>query len=180
MNRCKWCNLKNELYVKYHDEQWGVPCFDDGELFELLVLELFQSGLSWEIILNKRSNFRRAFDGFNYKVIAEYSDADIERLMNDESIVRNRNKIEATVKNAVAFIEIQREFSGFYNYIWSFTEGKTIFENDKTSSTLSDAVAKDLKKRGMSFIGTTVAYSYLQSIGVINSHENDCFLYNGR
>ncbi len=180
MNRCKWCNLKNELYVAYHDKEWAVPVYDDKKLFEQLILELFQSGLSWETVLNKRSFFREAFDGFDVQKVALYSKADIDRLMNNANIIRNRKKIEAAIKNAKVFIEIQTEWGGFHKYIWSFTNGGVVCENDKTRSQLSDILSKDLKRRGMSFVGSTVAYSYLQSIGVINSHDNECYLFKCR
>ena len=175
--RCKWCNLKNPLYVKYHDEEWGQPVYDDKALFEFLVLEPFQAGLSWETILNKRENFRRAFDNFDPKVIMNYDENKILELMNDASIIRNRRKIDATIINAKAFLDIQKEWGTFSEYIWHFTEHQIICEFDKTKSDLSDIISKDLKKRGMKFVGTTIVYSFLQAIGIINSHEEGCFLY---
>ena len=174
--RCGWCNLKNPLYVKYHDEEWGVPVYDDSTLFEFLVLEPFQAGLSWETILNKRENFRVAFDGFDPEVICGYGQEKIEALMADAGIIRNRRKIEATIVNAEVFLKIQKEWGSFSAYIWSFTDGKTLYENDKTFSPLSDRISKDLKKRGMKFVGTTIIYSYLQAVGIINSHEDGCYL----
>ncbi|MBR5000497.1 MAG: DNA-3-methyladenine glycosylase I [Firmicutes bacterium] len=174
--RCSWCNLKNPLYVKYHDEEWGVPVYDDSTLFEFLVLEPFQAGLSWETILNKRENFRVAFDGFDPEVICGYGPEKIEVLMADAGIIRNRRKIEATIVNAEVFLKIQKEWGSFSAYIWSFTDGKILYENDKTFSPLSDRISKDLKKRGMKFVGTTIIYSYLQAVGIINSHEDGCYL----
>ncbi len=178
-NRCRWCNISNPLYVDYHDKEWGVPVHDDGKLFEMLLLESFQAGLSWECILNKREAFRMAFDEFDYKKIAEYDDAKREFLRQDQGIVRNRLKISATIGNARVFMEIQKNFGSFDRYIWSFTECKTIYEYDKTFSPLSDTISKDLKKRGMKFVGTTIIYSYLQAIGIINSHEPECRFYKG-
>ncbi len=175
--RCKWCNLKNQLYVKYHDEEWGIPSYDDKKLFELLVLEPFQAGLSWETILMKRESFRRAFDNFDIDKICNYEEGKIGELLKDSSIIRNRRKIEASIVNARVFREIQKEWGTFSNYIWHFTNGEVIYEVDKTCSELSDHIAKDMKKRGMKFIGTTIIYSYLQAIGVIYSHDIECFLY---
>ena len=175
MNRCSWVNLNNPLYVKYHDEEWGVPSYDDDYLFEMLVLESFQAGLSWECILNKRKAFYKAFDSFNYELIANYNDDKINELINNKDIVRNKRKIEATIKNAKIFIDIQKEYKTFSNYIWSFTNNKTLYNNGLvTSNELSDTISKDLKKRGMAFVGTTIVYSYLQAIGVINDHEKTC------
>lgn len=177
VQRCRWCNLKNPVYVEYHDRQWGVPQYEDGTLFEFLILELFQAGLSWETILNKRAYFRRAFDGFDPEIIKNYGAEKIEALMKDASIVRNRRKIEAVIQNAGVFLAIQKEWGSFSNYIWHFTEGNMVCEWDRTNSPLSDRISGDLKKRGMKFIGTTIVYSYLQAVGVINSHEPGCFLY---
>lgn len=177
VQRCRWCNLKNPVYVEYHDREWGVPQYEDGTLFEFLILELFQAGLSWETILNKREDFRRAFDGFDPELIKNYGVEKIEALMKDASIVRNRRKIEAVIQNAGIFLAIQKEWGSFSNYIWHFTEGNVICEWDRTNSPLSDRISADLKKRGMKFIGTTIVYSYLQAIGVINSHEPGCFLH---
>ena len=175
--RCHWCNLANPLYVAYHDTEWGVPVHDDRKLFEMLLLECFQAGLSWECILNKREAFRAAFDGFDYNCVAEYDSAKLDSLRQDAGIVRNQLKIRAAVTNARAFIAIQQEFGSFDHYIWSFTSGTTIIESDKASSPLSDAISKDLNKRGMKFVGTTIIYSFLQAIGIINSHEDHCWLY---
>ena len=177
MNRCKWCNLNNGLYVKYHDEEWGRPVYDDKVLFEFLVLEPFQAGLSWQTILNKRDNFKKAFDNFDCNAISTYNQNKIDSLMNDNGIIRNRRKIEATINNARVFIKIQKEWGSFSKYIWHFTDGKIIYENDKTFSPLSDLISADLKSRGMRFVGTTIIYSYLQAVGVINSHDDCCFLH---
>lgn len=177
MKRCKWVNLKNEKYIKYHDEEWGVPKYDDHELFELLILESFQAGLSWECILNKRENFRKAYDNFDLEKVISYDETKLNELYNNKDIVRNKRKINASVKNALIFKDIQKEYNSFSEYIWSFTNHKIIYENDKTTSELSDKISEDLKKRGMTFVGTVIIYSYLQAIGVIDSHEDDCALF---
>jgi DNA-3-methyladenine glycosylase I len=176
-DRCRWCNTNNTLYVDYHDREWGVPVYDDGKLFEMLLLESFQAGLSWECVLNKREAFREAFDRFDYRKIAEYKQAKREQLMQNAGIIRNRLKINAAVVNAAVFMEIQREFGSFSKYIWHFTDGKIIREYDKTTSELSDNISRDLKKRGMKFVGSTIIYSFLQAVGIINSHEPRCYRY---
>ncbi|WP_156286457.1 DNA-3-methyladenine glycosylase I [Oceanivirga salmonicida] len=179
--RCDWVKLNNIDYVKYHDNEWGVPKFDDGILFEMLILEGAQAGLSWETILKKRENYRLAFDNFDYKKIAKYDKNKINELMQNEGIVRNKLKINSAVKNARVFIEIQKEFSSFSKYIWEFVGHKPI-ENrfEKLSEVpvkteLSDLISKDLKKRGMSFVGSTIIYAYMQSIGMVNDHQMNCF-----
>ncbi|MBO5120721.1 MAG: DNA-3-methyladenine glycosylase I [Bacilli bacterium] len=180
MKRCKWLNENNELYVYYHDHEWGVPNYDDNYMFEFLILESFQAGLSWETILNKRENFKKAFDNFDYKKIANYDENKINELMTNSGIIRNKLKIKAAINNAKIFMEIQKEFNSFSNYIWSFTNNKIIKNiNDdfKTTSDLSDKVSKDLIRRGMKFVGSTIIYSYLQAIGVINDHETTCAFY---
>lgn len=179
MKRCLWCNLNNPLYVKYHDEEWGNPVKDDLKLFEFLILEMFQAGLSWEIILNKRENFKRAFDNFNYCKIAYYDENKINELMSDTGIIRNKLKIIATINNAKIFLKIQKEYKNFSNYIWKWTNNKTIYISDNkiTNNNVSDYISKDLKKRGMKFVGSTIIYSYLQAIGIINSHEKECAFY---
>lgn len=177
MQRCSWLNLNNPLYIKYHDEEWGVPVYDDHKLFEMLLLESFQAGLSWECVLNKREAFKKAFDNYNYKKIKDYNEEKQKELMNNKNIIRNKRKISATIKNAKIFMEIQKEYNSFSNYLWHFTNNKIIYETGKTTSTLSDQISKDLKKRGMSFVGTTIIYSYLQATGMINSHEKNCYLY---
>lgn len=174
MKRCKWVNLKNEKYIKYHDEEWGIPKYDDHELFELLILESFQAGLSWECILNKRESFRLAYDNFDIDKVVCYDATKLNELYNNKNIVRNKRKINASVKNAKIFKEIQMEYQSFSNYIWSFTDRQVVYENDKTTSVLSDKISEDLKKRGMTFVGSIIIYSYLQAIGIINSHEDDC------
>ena len=178
IKRCKWCNLDNNLYVKYHDEEWGSPIYNDNKLFELLILESFQAGLSWECVLNKREYFRVAFDNFDYNKISKYNDDRIKELLENKNIIRNKLKIKAAINNSKIFIDIQKEYGSFSKYIWSFTNNKIIYEYDKTSSKLSDTISNDLKNRGMKFVGTVIIYSYLQAVGIINSHEKGCFLYN--
>ncbi len=179
MVRCKWCNLKNPLYVKYHDEEWGVLRTDDEYLYEILVLESFQAGLSWECVLNKREAFRKAFDNFDIEKIINYSDDKILELTQNKDIIRNKLKIKATVINGKVFKEIVKEYGSFYNYLCTFTKGSYFTETSLTHSPLSDSISADLQSRGMKFVGTVIIYSYLQAIGVINSHERECFLYNG-
>lgn len=173
--RCSWANPKNPLSIRYHDEEWGVPVHDDHKLFEMLILESFQAGLSWECILNKREAFRQAFDGFDLETVCGYGEKKLEKLMQEPGIVRNKLKIRATVNNARIFQAIQQEWGSFDCYLWHWTEGKVVYETGKVSSELSDAVSKDLKRRGMKFVGTVIVYSYLQAVGVINSHEETCF-----
>ena len=180
MERCFWCNLKNPLYVRYHDEEWGKERFDDAYLFELLVLESFQAGLSWECVLNKRESFRAAFDGFSPKKIVDYDEKKLLSLCEDSSIIRNKAKIMATVTNARIFLDIVSEYGSFFVYLRGFWSGETIFDSVSTTSSLSDAISADLKKRGMRFMGSTVIYSFLQAIGVINAHTERCFLYKGK
>ena len=174
--RCRWANPKNERYIRYHDEEWGAPVHEDKKLFEMLILECFQAGLSWECVLNKRDAFREAFDVFDLEKVCAYDANKLEELRNNSNIIRNRLKIQAAVTNASIFREIQRECGSFSDYLWKWTDGKIIYENTRTSSPLSDKISKDLKKRGMKFVGTTVIYAYLQAVGVINSHEDGCFL----
>ena len=173
--RCSWANPKNPLSIRYHDEEWGVPVHDDHKLFEMLILESFQAGLSWECILNKQEAFRQAFDGFDLETVCGYGEKKLEKLMQEPGIVRNKLKIRATVNNARIFQAIQQEWGSFDCYLWHWTEGKVVYETGKVSSELSDAVSKDLKRRGMKFVGTVIVYSYLQAVGVINSHEETCF-----
>ena len=173
--RCSWANPKNPRYIQYHDEEWGVPVHDDHKLFEMLILESFQAGLSWECILNKRAAFRRAFDGFDLEKVCGYGEEKLEMLMQDPGIVRNRLKIRAAVNNAGIFRTIQREWGSFDRYLWHWTEAEIVYETDRVSSALSDTVSQDLKRRGMKFVGTVILYSYLQAVGVINSHEETCF-----
>ena len=176
--RCKWVNLKNPLYIKYHDEEWSRPKYDDKMLYELLILEMFQAGLSWECVLNKRENFRKAFDNFEIEKVIKYDDDKIRQLLTNTGIIRNKLKINAAIKNSFVFLNIQKEYGSFSNYIWGFTENKIQKESYeiRTFSPLSDLISKDLKKRGMSFVGTTIIYSYLQAIGILNAHGEECFL----
>lgn len=178
MNRCFWCNLKNPLYITYHDEEWGVPRFDDAHLFEMLILESFQAGLSWECIQNKRENFRRAFDDFDVEKVAAYDEAKQERLRNDAGIVRNKLKIKSAVNNAKIFQAIQAEYGTFLNYLRQYWDGETIYDCVSTSSQLSDAISADLCRRGMKFMGTTIVQSFLQAVGIINAHDEACDLHN--
>lgn len=178
--RCGWANPKNERYIRYHDDEWGVPVYDDSKLFEMLLLECFQAGLSWECVLNKREAFRMAFDNFDPDKVCSYDEAKLETLKNNPGIIRNSLKIQAAVTNARVFCQIQRECGTFSNYLWGWTGGNVIYERGKTSSPLSDAVSKDLKKRGMKFVGTTIIYSYLQAVGLIYSHDEECFLSGGK
>lgn len=180
MKRCKWCNLKNPKYIAYHDEEWCRPDFDDKYLFEMLILESFQAGLSWECVLNKREDFREAFDDFDMEQICNYDDAKIQELMGNEKIIRNKLKINAVVNNSNIFRTIQKEYGTFHAYLRTFTKDKILYETDRTTNSLSDALSKDLKKRGMKFVGSTIAYSFLQAIGVIYSHDKECFLYRNQ
>ncbi|REC44126.1 DNA-3-methyladenine glycosylase I [Chryseobacterium pennipullorum] len=178
--RCGWCE-KDDLCRQYHDEEWGRPVYDDKTLFEFLILESFQAGLSWYTILSKRQNFRKAFDDFDYRKIAVYSDRKIEELMNDPGIIRNRLKITAAVTNAQKFMEIQQEFGSFSNYIWGFIGGKAIdnvpeaLSDVPATTEISDRISKDLKKRGFKFMGSTVVYAHMQATGMVNDHIRTCF-----
>ena len=181
--RCGWC-VGDPLYEAYHDEEWGVPVYDDETLFEFLILETFQAGLSWITILRKRENFRKALDGFDYKKIAKYDQEKMDELLLDAGIIRNKLKIKATITNAQAFMAIQDEFGSFSDYIWRFTSGKPIknaFEDYRkapANTPLSDEISNDLKKRGFKFVGTTVVYAHMQATGMVNDHEISCFRYN--
>lgn len=172
--RCKWCNEKNKEYVEYHDKEWGILNTDDKYLLEMLILESFQAGLSWECVLNKREAFRKSYDNFAIDKIINYDDKKIEELINNKDIIRNKLKIKSSINNAIIFKKISEEYKGFYNYLKTFTRGNIIYENDKTTSILSDNISQDLQKRGMKFVGSTIIYSYLQAIGVINSHDDTC------
>ena len=178
MKRCRWVNLKNEIYVRYHDEEWGAPVSDEHSLYELLILESFQAGLSWECVLNKREAFRAAFDNFSATRVADYGDEKIEELLGDAGIIRCKRKILAAIKNTRVFLKIQAEFGSFKSYLDSFTGGEVIYEpyTLRTTSPLSDAISRDLKRRGMSYVGSTIIYSYLQAIGAINAHGEECEL----
>ncbi|HEY0091340.1 MAG TPA: DNA-3-methyladenine glycosylase I [Flavobacterium sp.] len=181
--RCAWCGT-DPLYVEYHDFEWGTPVYEDQKLFEFLILETFQAGLSWITILRKRENFRIAFDNFDYKKVAEYDEDKIGELMLDAGIIRNGAKIKAAVSNAIAFIEVQKEFGSFSKYIWNFTDGKPIVNHPKTlkdippTTPLSDEISKDLKKRGFKFVGSTVIYAHMQATGMVNDHVTDCWRRN--
>ena len=178
INRCGWVNMKNPLYVEYHDYEWSMPVHEDRKLFEILVLECFQAGLSWECVLNKRENFRKAFDGFDIDKISRYDDKKCEELLS-APIIRNRLKIKACVTNSRVFMQIQKEYTSFDAYIWGFTCGKSIRESCdiRSTSPLSDQISKDLKKRGMKFVGSTVIYAYLQAIGIYDAHSKNCDCY---
>lgn len=172
--RCKWCNEKNKKYVEYHDKEWGILNTEDKYLFEMLILESFQAGLSWECVLNKREAFRKSYDNFAIDKIINYDDRKIEELINNKDIIRNKLKIKSSINNAKIFKKISEEYKGFYNYLKTFIKGDVIYENDKTTSNLSDNISQDLQKRGMKFVGSTIIYSYLQAIGIINSHDDTC------
>jgi DNA-3-methyladenine glycosylase I len=181
--RCAWCE-KDDLYRDYHDNEWGNPVYDDEKLFEFLVLETFQAGLSWYMILKKRDNFRNAFAQFDYKKVAQFGEDKVQELLLDAGIVRNQLKIRGTIANAIAFIKVQEEFGSFSKYIWNFTDGKPIHNHIKkmgdvpSSTPLSDAISKDLKKRGFKFVGTTVVYAHMQATGMVNDHVQDCWRRN--
>ncbi|WP_179375266.1 DNA-3-methyladenine glycosylase I [Winogradskyella wichelsiae] len=182
-NRCGWC-VGDPLYEAYHDEEWGVPVFDDDKLFEFLILETFQAGLSWITILRKRENFRKALDNFDYKKIANYQVSKEEELLQNAGIIRNKLKIKATISNAQAFMKIQKEFGSFSKYIWNFVDGEPIknsfesFKDSPNNTELSDSISKDLKKRGFKFVGSTVIYAQMQATGMVNDHEMSCFRYH--
>lgn len=178
--RCGWCE-GDALYEAYHDEEWGTPVREDAVFYEFLLLESFQAGLSWITILRKRENFRKAFDNFDYKKIARYSEDKIEDLRQDKGIIRNRLKIKAAITNAQCFMKVQQEFGSFSNYIWGFVDHKPIhnlvedYKKRPATTPLSDKISKDLKKRGFKFVGSTMVYSFLQATGLINDHETSCF-----
>ena len=175
--RCKWANPKNERYLKYHDEEWGVPVYDDHKLFEMLILESFQAGLSWECVLNKREHFQKSYDNFELEKACTYGEEKINELLSNKEIIRNRRKIHASINNSKIFKSIIEEYGSFYEYLKFFSGDRIIYETGKTTNELSDTISKDLKSRGMTFVGSTIIYSYLQAIGIIYSHEKDCFLY---
>ena len=180
--RCKWCE-NDLLYIKYHDTEWGVPVYNDAKIFEFLLLETFQAGLSWITILKKRENFKIAFDNFDYQKFAKYSDDKLEKLRNDASIIRNRLKIKAAKTNAIAFMKVQKEFGTFSKYLWGFVNGKPIQNNFKSTgelpanTPLSDKISNDLKSRGFKFVGSTIVYAHMQAMGMINDHTTKCFRY---
>lgn len=182
-HRCGWC-VGDALYEAYHDQEWGVPVTDDATLFEFLVLETFQAGLSWITILRKREHFRAAFDDFDYIKIAEYDQAKIDALLANPGIVRNKLKVHATVSNAQSFIKVQQEFGSFSTYLWEFVNGKPVkntvqrYQDAPSTTPLSDKMSKELKKRGFKFVGSTVVYAYMQAVGMVNDHEIQCFRYH--
>ncbi len=183
MKRCQWCEGNEQIYLDYHDKEWGVPLHDDKLLFEFLILEGAQAGLSWLTVLKKRENYRKAFDNFDVKKVAKYNEKKIEKLLQNAGIIRNRLKIKSAIRNAKAFIEIQKEFGSFDKYIWKFVNNKPINNKIKsmkqipTKTELSDKISKDLKKRGMNFVGSTITYAFMQAIGMVNDHEVSCFRY---
>ena len=180
--RCFWVN-NDPLYIEYHDKEWGVPVYDDATLFEFLLLESFQAGLSWITILKKRENFRKAFDQFDYQKIATYNEAKFNELIQNEGIIRNKLKVKSAITNAQLFMEIQKEYGSFSKYIWAFVGGEPIVNTFKSraevpaTTVLSDAISKDLKKRGFKFVGSTIMYAFMQATGMVNDHTIDCFCY---
>lgn len=175
--RCTWCNTKNSRYVEYHDNEWGKPNFTDQHLYEMLILESFQAGLSWECVLNKREHFRKAYDAFDLEKVIAYDEAKIQELLANKDIIRNKRKILASITNSKVFKSIVKEFGSFHQYLKRFTQDNIIYETDKTTNHLSDDISQDLQRRGMKFVGPIIIYSYLQAIGIIYSHEKACFLY---
>lgn len=181
MKRCEWVNLQNADYVAYHDEEWGVPVHDDNKLFEMLILEGAQAGLSWETVLKKRGTYRIAFDGFDPQIVATYDEDKVERLMQNPGIIRNHLKIKSAIQNAKVFINLQNEYGSFDAYLWSFVDGKPIVNMPEslsdvpTKTALSDEISKALKKAGMNFVGSTIIYAYLQAVGVIDDHIKGCY-----
>ena len=177
MKRCKWCNLNNKKYIEYHDKEWAVLNLEDNYLFEMLLLEAFQAGLSWECVLNKRDSFRVAYDNFDIDKIINYDEDKINELLSNKDIIRNKLKIKASINNAKIFKRIVCAYGSFANYLNTFTNGKILYEVGKTTNEISDTISRDLKKKGMTFVGSTIIYSYLQAIGIINSHDKECFMY---
>ena len=181
--RCDWANTKNELYLKYHDEEWGIPVHNDNKLFEMLILEGAQAGLSWETVLKKRVDYRKAFSNFDPLKISKYNESKQQKLLKNERIIRNRLKIKSAIQNAKIFLKIQDEFGNFNKYIWSYVDDKPLQNNFKSLSDipaktdLSDRISKDLKKRGMNFVGSTIIYAFMQAIGLVNDHTKNCFRY---
>jgi len=182
--RCPWVRGKNSLYVDYHDNEWGRPVHDDRHLFEMLILEGAQAGLSWETVLNKRERYKKVFENFDPQKVARFSSSKIEKLLLDPGIIRNRLKINSTVSNASLFLGVQKEFGSFESYLWGFVEGKTLFtkgiktvKDYPVTTSISDKISKDLKKRGFRFVGSTIIYAYMQAVGLVNDHSEDCFLY---
>lgn len=185
IDRCAWVNLENPLYVAYHDSEWGEPLHDDQLLFEMIVLEGAQAGLSWETVLNKRAAYREAFDGFDPEKVSEYDDVQVEALMQNAGIIRNRLKIKSAISNAKVVLEIQNEFGSLNEYLWQYVDGVPIINHYKSledvpsQTPLSDRISKDLKKRGMKFVGSTIVYAFMQAVGMVNDHTQNCFKYRG-
>ena len=183
LKRCAWVPENDALYIKYHDEEWGVPVYDDDKIFEFLLLESFQAGLSWITVLRKRKNYRKAFAGFNPKKVAAFIQKDVQKLLKNDGIIRNKLKIEAAVNNAKRFLEVQKEFGTFSNYIWGFVGNKTLDRKRKTIKEIpaisaeSEKLSIDLKARGFKFVGPTIIYAHMQAIGMVNDHTTDCFRY---
>lgn len=181
--RCAWCLSGNEAMIQYHDTEWGVPIKNDKKIFEYIVLDAAQAGLTWQIIINKRKGYKEVFDNFDFEKCAKYSDKELEKKLKDERVVRNRLKVFSVRRNARAFIEVRKEFKTFSNYIWSFTKGKIIdgkvkhLKELRSTTKLSDAISKDLKKRGFTFVGSTIVYAFMQGMGIVNDHEVTCFRY---
>jgi DNA-3-methyladenine glycosylase I len=182
--RCDWVPIDNPLYVNYHDKEWGVPVHDDRKLFEMLILEGAQAGLSWSTILKKRENYKKAFDNFDFEKISKYDDKKVSELLQNKGIIRNKLKIKSAIKNAKVFLEIRKEFGAFDKYIWNFVNNKSIKNSFKllsdlpTRTELSDKISKDLKKRGMNFVGPTIIYAFIQAVGIVNDHQVKCFRYD--
>ena len=177
MNRCSWVNLKNKNYIEYHDKEWGIFNMDEHYLYEMFILESFQAGLSWECVLNKRDAFRKCYDNFDINRIVKYDDNKINELINNKDIIRNKLKIKASISNSIIYKNIVNEYGSFHNYLKEFTNDKIIYDSESTTNELSDNISKDLIKRGMKFVGSTIIYSYLQAIGIIYSHTKGCDLY---
>ena len=177
LKRCGWCNLKNPLYISYHDNEWGKQNVTDAHLYAMLILESFQAGLSWECVLNKREAFYEAYDGFDIDAVCCYGEEKVASLLENKGIIRNKRKILASIENSRVFKKILEEYGSFYAYLCTFSGGEILYETDKTTNPLSDALSGDLMARGMRFVGSTIIYAYLQAVGMIVSHERDCFLY---
>ncbi|MFC2159619.1 DNA-3-methyladenine glycosylase I [Actinomycetota bacterium] len=184
MKRCNWVDPENKIYREYHDKEWGVPVHDDKKLFEMLILEGAQAGLSWEIVLKKRDNFKKAFDDFDPEKVARYNETKQNELLENKGIIRNRLKIKSAIQNAKVFLRIQNEFGSFDKYIWNFVNNKPIQNKFRSmmelppKTELSDIISKDLKKRGMNFVGSTIIYAFMQAVGIVNDHEVSCFRYS--
>lgn len=177
IKRCKWCNLKNPKYIEYHDNEWCKQNFNENYLYEMLILESFQAGLSWECVLNKREDFRIAYNNFDIEKVCNYNDEKIQELLRNPNIIRNKLKIKASINNSKIFRNIQHEYGKFGDYLKTFTKNNVIYEINKSTNDLSDLISNDLQKRGMKFVGSTIIYSYLQAIGTIYSHDEECFMY---